>query len=109
MIKHKLNSTDEYLLNQLESNIRYAVSLGIKVCIGCEDASRADPEFLLKIGLIGFKAGAQRLRYADTLGILEPFTTFEQIKYLKENQPLPIEIHCHDDLGLATANTLARN
>lgn len=107
MIKHKLNSTHAYLLEQLEKNIRYAVSLGIKVCIGCEDASRAEPDFLVKIGLVGYQAGAERLRYADTLGLLEPFTTYDQIKYLKENQPLAIEIHCHDDLGLATANTLA--
>jgi homocitrate synthase NifV len=107
MIKHKLNSTKAYLLQQLKESIVYAVSLGIEVCIGCEDASRADPDFLIEIGLVGHRAGAKRLRYADTLGILEPFTTFEQIKYLNENQPLAIEIHCHNDLGLATANTLA--
>tara|TARA_R110001583_G_scaffold188860_3_gene351339 strand:- start:27334 stop:28446 length:1113 start_codon:yes stop_codon:yes gene_type:complete len=107
MIKHKLNSTKSYLLQQLQESITYAISLGLKVCIGCEDASRADPDFLIEIGLVGHRAGAKRLRYADTLGILEPFATFDKIKYLVENQPLPIEIHCHNDLGLATANTLA--
>ena len=52
-------------------------------------------------------SGAKRLRYADTLGLLEPFSTYAQIKLLTKAQPLPVEIHCHDDLGMATANTLA--
>ncbi|HEY5716374.1 MAG TPA: homocitrate synthase [Psychromonas sp.] len=107
MIEHKLKSTQARLLKQLQSCIEYAVSLGLQVCIGCEDASRAEPDFLSEIGLLGARAGAKRLRYADTLGLLEPFATYAQIKSLSENQPLPIEIHCHDDLGLATANTLA--
>ena len=107
MIKHKLHSNKRQLLDRLQATIRYAISLGLQVCIGCEDASRADIHFLIEIGIVGHRAGAKRLRYADTLGILEPFTTYEQIKLLTEAQPLAIEIHCHDDLGLATANTLA--
>ena len=107
MIEHKLKSDKKSLLLIMQENIRYAVSLGLSVCIGCEDASRADLDFLIEIGKVGQRAGAERLRYADTLGLLEPFTVYEHIKCLKEAQPLPIEIHCHDDLGLATANTLA--
>lgn len=107
MIEHKLKCTKETLLKQLQECVRYAVSLGLQVCIGCEDASRAEPHFLIEIGILGGRAGAQRLRYADTLGLLEPFATYEQIKFLCDAQPLPIEIHCHNDLGLATANTLA--
>ncbi|MCW8997036.1 MAG: homocitrate synthase [Psychromonas sp.] len=107
MLEHKLNCTKETLLKQMQSCIHYAVSLGLQVCIGCEDASRAESSFLIEIAIQGSRAGARRLRYADTLGLLEPFTTYEQIKLLCEAQPLPIEIHCHNDLGLATANTLA--
>lgn len=107
MIKHKLCCDKSVLLARLQSSVHYARSLGLKVCIGCEDASRADIKFLIEIGIIAERAGAERLRYADTLGILEPFTTYEHIKLLSEAQPLAIEIHCHDDLGLATANTLA--
>lgn len=107
MIEHKLKSSKQALLTKMKASIAYAVSLGLEVCIGCEDASRADLDFLIEIGIVGDAAGAKRLRYADTLGLLEPFTVYEQIKYLCASQPLAIEIHCHDDLGLATANTLA--
>lgn len=107
MITHKLKCEPATILKKLEESIYYAVSLGLKVCIGCEDASRAELDFLIAIGQLGERAGAQRLRYADTLGLLEPFTIYEKIKILSTGQPLAIEIHCHDDLGLATANTLA--
>ncbi len=107
MLQYKVKCRKETILAQLVSAINYAVSLGLQVCIGCEDASRANLEFLIEIGNVGSYAGAQRLRYADTLGLLDPFVTYEQIKQLKKEQPLPIEIHCHNDLGLATANTLA--
>lgn len=107
MIQHKLKSDIKSLLAKMEACIKYAVSQGLQVCIGCEDASRAEPELLVEIANLGEKAGAKRLRYADTLGVLEPFVTYEKIHYLFENQSLPIEIHCHDDLGMATANTLA--
>ena len=107
MIKNKLKCSKENLIIKMQKSIRYAVSLGLQVCIGCEDASRAELDFLAELGVVASYAGAQRLRYADTLGLLEPFAVYEQIKYLIAAQPLPIEIHCHDDLGLATANTLA--
>lgn len=107
MIAHKLQCSKESLLKKMQSCIEYALSLGLKVCIGCEDASRADLNTLSEIGRLGASCGAQRLRYADTLGLLEPFTVYDQIKALCNSQPLDIEIHCHDDLGLATANTLA--
>lgn len=107
MIDHKLKCDQQQLLQTMQTSIKYAISLGLQVCIGCEDASRAECEFLVELGRVAAIAGAQRLRYADTLGILEPFLVYEQIHYLCNAQPLPIEIHCHDDLGLATANTLA--
>ncbi|MDA7746862.1 homocitrate synthase [Psychromonas sp.] len=107
MIEHKLKLNKLSLLRKMQACIHYAVSLGLQVCIGCEDASRAELDFLIEIAQLGAEAGAQRLRYADTLGLLEPFTVYEQVKTLIASQPLAIEIHCHDDLGLATANTLA--
>jgi len=107
MLNHKLKCSRAHILKQLQSAISYARSLGLQVCIGCEDASRASMHFLIEIAILGSRAGAMRLRYADTLGLLEPFGTYEQIKMLAAAQPLDIEIHCHDDLGLASANTLA--
>jgi homocitrate synthase NifV len=81
--------------------------LGVEVAVGCEDASRADPDFLDRVAQVVQRAGARRIRFADTLGVLDPFATFERIARLRAACDLEIEIHAHDDLGLATANTLA--
>jgi homocitrate synthase NifV len=83
------------------------LSLGLEVGLGCEDASRADMNFLSALAETAERAGARRLRFADTLGILEPFGTFDRISTLRRNTGLEIEMHAHDDMGLATANTLA--
>jgi len=72
-----------------------------------EDASRAEMDFLRRIADVAAEAGADRLRYADTLGLLDPFATFERIAALRAATDLDLEMHAHDDLGLATANTLA--
>jgi homocitrate synthase NifV len=72
-----------------------------------EDASRAAPDFLEQIAHAAQAAGARRLRFADTLGVLDPFSVFERISRLRAATDLEIEMHAHDDLGLATANTLA--
>jgi len=75
--------------------------------VGGEDSSRADPDFILKVIEVAAKAGALRYRYADTLGILDPFTTRETFRRLRAATDLELEIHAHDDLGMATANSVA--
>jgi homocitrate synthase NifV len=75
--------------------------------INAEDASRTEIDFLLRFGLAAKEHGAQRLRYCDTLGYDNPFTIYESVKTLAENIGIPIELHCHGDLGLAVANSLA--
>ncbi len=87
--------------------VPYALDRGLEVAVGCEDASRADMDFLVEIAEAAAVAGARRIRFADTLGVLDPFTTFARIERLRAACDLEIEIHAHDDLGLATANTLA--
>jgi homocitrate synthase NifV len=72
-----------------------------------EDASRADIDFLIQMAETAQLAGASRIRFADTVGIMEPFGVFETIKKIRAATDLEIEMHAHDDLGLATANTLA--
>ena len=72
-----------------------------------EDASRADIEFLLSVAETAQHAGAQRFRFADTLGLLDPFATYGRISMLRQTVDLELEMHAHNDLGLATANTLA--
>ncbi|MDR1662617.1 MAG: homocitrate synthase [Azoarcus sp.] len=103
----KLKKDRRWLLAALPCHIAQAREQGLEVCVGCEDASRADPDFLLAIAEIAAKAGASRLRYADTLGIMEPFRLHGILVRLAAASGLSIEMHAHDDLGLATANTLA--
>jgi len=106
-LSYKLKQDRAWLLRELPKFIGSALSLGLEVGLGCEDASRADINFLCALAEAAERAGARRLRFADTLGILEPFTTFERISTLRRNTGLEIEMHAHDDMGLATANTLA--
>ncbi len=75
--------------------------------VNAEDASRTDLDFLLKFGLAAKEHGADRLRYCDTLGYDNPFTIYETVRKLAESLEMPIELHCHGDLGMAVANSLA--
>ena len=106
-LAHKLRRDRAWLLKNLPRHVERARALGMAVCVGAEDASRADPAFLAEIAETAAGAGAQRIRFADTLGVLEPFSTAEAISRLRQATDLDIEMHAHDDLGLATANTLA--
>ncbi len=106
-IRHKLGHDRGWVLAQIDRQVRKALDLGFEVCLGCEDASRADPDFLRQMIDMAARAGARRIRYADTLGLLEPFTVLARMQALRSYTDLEIEMHAHDDLGLATANTLA--
>ncbi|NNM57785.1 homocitrate synthase [Acidocella sp.] len=94
-------------LARLRRVARLARDAGLDVAVGCEDASRADMEFLLQVLETADKAGAHRLRFADTLGVLDPFATYGIFQTLRAHTGIELEFHGHDDLGLATANTLA--
>jgi len=72
-----------------------------------EDASRTDISYLVEFGLAAKEAGADRLRYCDTLGFDNPFTIYDNCQILADKVEMPIEIHCHNDLGMAVANSLA--
>ena len=105
-IERKLGITREETLRQMIETIAYAKSFGLKVSVGAEDASRADDSFLLTLYQKAMAAGAIRVRYADTVGILDPFETFERISRLSRALQVPIDFHGHNDLGLGTANAL---
>ena len=107
MINSKLRFTVKQLFSHCERYIKQAVDSGFDVCVGMEDASRADPDLILRLAELVQNAGAKRLRFADTLGILEPATTSNYISQLRSHTDLQLEMHAHNDLGLATANTLA--
>ncbi len=106
-IRRKLGHDRTYVLDAIVRHVKGARDLGLEVGVGCEDASRADDDFLLRVAETAQAAGARRLRFADTVGIMEPFGVFECIRRLRTRVDIEIEMHAHDDLGLATANTLA--
>lgn len=76
------------------------------VGVNAEDASRTSLDYLLEFGIAAREHGANRLRYCDTLGYDNPFTIYETAKALAEGVQLPIELHCHGDLGMAVATSL---
>lgn len=106
-LKHKLRQSREWVMAQVTRVIETAVATGRKISLGAEDASRAHAGFLAEVAQRAEDCGARRLRFADTLGVLDPFTTYEAIARLRDAVDMEIEIHAHNDLGLATANTLA--
>jgi homocitrate synthase NifV len=106
-IQRKLGRTRDWVLTTIARHAALAQEAGARVSVGLEDASRADPAFVLHAALTAQRAGALRVRWADTLGLMDPFGTHERIAALRRELDIDIEIHAHDDLGLATANTLA--
>jgi homocitrate synthase NifV len=108
-LRHKLRQSRAWVLEQVTRVITQAVRSGRKVSLGAEDASRADAQFLAQVAQRAQSCGASRIRFADTLGVLDPFSTFDAVAQLRDavGAEMEIEIHTHNDMGLATANTLA--
>ena len=106
-IKYKLNRSREWVLDNLRRTVHYARASGCTVSIGAEDASRADMQFLILFAKLAKKEGANRLRFADTLGVLDPFTTREKVAEIIQKTGIEVEMHAHNDFGMATANALA--
>lgn len=104
---NKIRRDRSWVLEQIWRCVPQALDAGMEVSVGCEDASRGDMDFLLRVLETAQRAGARRLRFADTLGVLDPFRTFERICLLAMASDIEIEMHAHNDLGMATANTLA--
>ncbi|MFP4016549.1 MAG: homocitrate synthase [Halanaerobiales bacterium] len=111
-IKNKLRKNRDWILSNIERTATYAVDHSCIVSVGAEDASRADLDFLIKFYKRAARAGAVRVRYADTVGIMEPIRVYETMKYLRETLDshmfdIEIDFHGHNDFGMATANALA--
>jgi homocitrate synthase NifV len=106
-LQRKLGKDRNWAFKEVARLVSMARDKGLRVCVGCEDASRADLEFVVRLAEVAQMAGAERLRFADTVGIMEPFGVFEKIGFLSARVALDLEMHAHDDYGLATANTLA--
>lgn len=110
-IKHKFNSTREGVVERAVEAISYAKTFVDDVEFYAEDAGRTDNEFLAYICTEAIKAGATVLNIPDTTGYCLPDAYGAKIKYLKENvegiENAVLSVHCHNDLGLATANSIA--
>ena len=102
----KKNQQD--IVNMMVEAVDAARALGAEtVGVNAEDGSRTSLEFLVRFGTEAREHGAARLRYCDSLGYDSPFTIYETARALAENVGLPVEIHCHGDLGMAVANSVA--
>ncbi|MGZ8408361.1 MAG: homocitrate synthase [Hyphomicrobium sp.] len=106
-IANKLGQRRPAVLASVARVVGYARDKGLDVTVGGEDSSRADLDFLSEVIEAADIAGAKRYRFADTLGIMEPFGVHAAFQALRGRTSLELEIHAHDDLGLATANSLA--
>ena len=106
-IERKLQRDRAWVLATIRRCVDRAADAGATVSVGFEDASRAAPAFLAQAAVMAQSRGAVRVRVADTLGQLDPFQTHALVAALRREIDIGIEIHAHDDLGLATANTLA--
>ena len=106
-IEHKLQTTRQHVLNMMGDAVKFAKDNNLYVSVNAEDASRSDIEFLTEFALVAKHAGANRLRFCDTVGTLNPLTTYRYISTLLDAVGLNIEMHTHNDFGMATANALA--
>jgi len=110
-IEHKLHSTRDGVVGCVQDAVAYACSLCDDVEFSPEDASRTDPEFLCRVVAVALAAGARTINIPDTVGYATPEGFGRLIRHLMDSVPelenAIVSVHCHDDLGLATANTLA--
>ena len=96
------------IIKEMVEAMEYAKEHGVAtIGINAEDGSRTGMEYLIEFALAGKEAGAQRIRYCDTMGCDTPASIYERISTLAEATRMTIELHCHDDLGMAVANSVA--
>ena len=110
-MKHKLNKTPEQVLDAIKESVTYARNLTDDVEWSCEDGTRTDMDFMCKIVELAINSGAKTINIPDTVGYTTPSEFTKIIKTLKNKVPnidkAILSVHCHNDLGLAVANSLA--
>lgn len=105
-IARKLKKSRSWILERIGETITLAKKEVPYVCLGMEDASRADPDFVLQVCQEAQKLGVNRIRLADTLGIMNPMEIHNRFAVLPKHLSVPLEFHAHNDLGMATANAV---
>ncbi|RZB31888.1 MAG: homocitrate synthase NifV [Desulfobacteraceae bacterium Eth-SRB1] len=107
-IKQKLDKDRKWALARVCEGIRQAKNLSsCYLSLGLEDASRADMDFVEEVCLLAEKEGINRIRFADTVGIMDPILMFETIMRLRNRLGIDIGVHTHNDFGMATANVIS--
>lgn len=106
-VRRKLRTTPERLVEQVADAVRYAKQSGRQVVFAAEDATRTDPPYLIEVLTAAVDAGADAVGIADTAGVARPVRFSRLVATVARACSQPIAVHCHNDLGLATANSLA--
>jgi len=110
MILHKFKGKLDHqsVIKEMAEAVKEARKFGVdSIGVNAEDASRTRIKYLIEFALAAKDVGADRIRYCDTLGYDTPFTIYERIKLLAQETKMPIEVHCHNDLGMVVANSLS--
>ena len=110
MILHKFRGKldREKVIHEMVEAASYARKGGVRTLgVNAEDASRTDMGYLTEFAQAAKGAGADRIRYCDTLGYDTPMSIYQRVKTLAEKVKIPVELHCHNDLGMAVANSIA--
>lgn len=105
-IYSKLRKNKQWLRHNLIDCVEYALKKGYKVTVGFEDASRADISFIISLGVMLKEMGVSCIRYADTVGVLTPHNISDITKSIIRYTELDMQIHVHNDFGMAVANSI---
>ena len=107
-IQERLGKDRAWIRKTLAASMQQALAAGIPaVAVGMEDASRADRDFLCATAKIAERHGAARIRLADTVGVCSPARITDLVQFLRKTVSIPLAVHCHNDFGMATANSVA--
>ena len=106
-LKKKLGMSREEMVRKAVEAVEYVKAHGLKSEFSAEDATRTDPDFLVSVCEAVVKAGADRVDIPDTVGVAVPRAMFQLVRKVTERIQVPVALHCHDDMGLAVANSLA--
>ena len=110
-MEYKLKMNEEQVLESVRHHVAYAKNYCEDIEFSAEDATRSDPDFLCKVFETAIESGATTLNIPDTVGYVLPEEYAERVRYVREHvrgvENVTLSCHCHDDLGMAVANTLA--
>ncbi len=106
-IENKLKKSREWVLEKVVESVEHAKAHGLYISCNGEDASRADIDFLIEFARAAKDAGADRFRYCDTIGRELPSTCYKRVKRIIDDVGIDVEMHTHNDFGMATANCIA--